>query len=64
VVDLAGLPVLALAQVVAHRAQLPLLSRLPALAKVPLPVPVRVPAVGPLVVEREVLLHLLSRPSF
>jgi hypothetical protein len=42
VVDLARLPVLALAQVVArraHRVQRPLLARLPVLAKVPLPAP-------------------------
>ena len=42
VVDLAHLPVLALAQVVvrrAHRVQLPLQARLPVLARAPLPVP-------------------------
>ena len=61
VVDLAHLPVLALAQVVArraHRVQLPLLARLPVLAKAHLPV------VAHLVVEPEVPLHLLSRQSF
>ena len=63
----ADLPVLALAQVVAHRVQLPLLALLLLLlAKAHLPVP----AVGPvvvalavLVVEREVLQHLRSRRS-
>jgi hypothetical protein len=61
VVDLAHLPVLALAQVVArraHRVQLPLLARLPVLAKAHLPV------VAHLVVEPEVPLHLLNRQSF
>ena len=61
VVDLAHLPVLALAQVVArraHRVQLPLLARLPVLAKAHLPV------VAHLVVEPEVPLHLLSLQSF
>jgi hypothetical protein len=61
VVDLAHLPVLALAQVVArraHRLRLPLLVRLLVLAKAHLPV------VAHLVVEPEVPLHLLSRQSF
>jgi hypothetical protein len=61
VVDLAHLPALAPAQVVvrrAHRVQLPLLALLPVLAKAHLPV------VAHLVVEPEVLLHLLSRQSF
>jgi hypothetical protein len=54
------LPVLALAQVVArrtHRVQLPLLARLPVLAKAHLPV------VAQLVVEPEAPGHLLSRQS-
>ena len=54
VVDLAHLPVLALARVVArrvHRVQLPLLARLPVLAK------------AHLVVEPAVLVDLLSRHS-
>ena len=62
VVDLAQLPVLALAQVVARRAhqvQLPLLARLLVLAKAQLPV------VAHLVVEAAVPLELLlSRQSF
>ena len=62
VVDLAHLPVLALAQVVArraHRLQLPRLARLPVLAKAHLPV------VAHLVVEPAVPLALpLSRQSF
>ena len=62
VVDLAHLPVLALAQVVvrrAHRVQRPLLVRLLVLAKAHLPV------VEHLVVEPEgPLQHLLSRLSF
>jgi hypothetical protein len=78
VVDRAYLPVLA------HRVQLPLLARLPVLAKAHLPAPAlrsvvvdlahllvlvplvlaRVPVVGHLVVEPEVLLHLRSRQSF
>ena len=61
VVDLAHLPVLALAQVVArraHRVQLPLLARLPVLAKAHLPV------VAHLVVEARLPRHLLSRQSF
>ena len=72
VVDLAHLPVLALAQVVgrrAHRVQLPLLARLPVLAKAHLPVLVPpvlagLPVLADLVVEPEVLRHLLSRQSF
>ena len=72
VVDLAHLPVLALAQVVArraHRVQLPLLARLPVLVKARLlvlvpPVLAGLPVLADLVVEREVLLHLLSRRSF
>jgi hypothetical protein len=72
VVDLAHLPVLALAQVVARRAhqvQLPLLARLPVLAKAHLPVPalrsVVVGLVAHLVVEPAVPLELLlSRQSF
>jgi hypothetical protein len=68
VVDLAHLPVLALAQVArrAHRVQLPLLRRLPVLAKAHLPVPaVRSVVVGlaHLVVAPAVLLHLRSRQS-
>jgi hypothetical protein len=55
VVDLAHLPVLARR---AHRVQLPLLARLPVLAKAHLPV------VAHLVVEPEVPLPLLSRQSF
>ena len=62
VLDLAHLPVLALAQVVArraHRVQLPLLARLLVLAKAQLPV------VAHLVVEPAVPLELLlSRQSF
>ena len=73
VVDLAHLPVLALAQVVvrrAHRLQLPLLARLLVLAQAPLPVLVPVvlaglPVLAHLVVEPEgPLQHLLSRRSF
>ena len=70
VVDLAQLPVLALAQVVARRArrmQLLLLARLPVLAKAHPPVPalrsVVVGLVAHLVVEPEVPLHLLSHQS-
>ena len=70
VADLAHLPVQALAQVAARRARrapLPLLARLPVVAKAHLPVrahPVvlaRVPVVAHLVVA--VPLHLLSRQS-
>ena len=73
VVDLAHLPVLALAQVVArraHRVQLPLLARLPVLAKAHLRVLVplvlaRLPVVAPLVVEPALPVELLlSRQSF
>ena len=72
VVDLAHLPVLALAQVVArraHRLQLPLLARLPVLAKAPLPVLVPpvlagLPVLADLVVEPEVPVHLRSHRSF
>jgi hypothetical protein len=72
VVDLAHPPVLALAQVVArlvHRVPLPLLARLPVLAKAHLPVPERrsvvVGLVAHLVVEPAVPLQLLlSRQSF
>ena len=66
VVDLAHLPVRARR---AHRVQLPLLARLPVLAKAHLPVPelrsVVVGLVAPLVVEPAVPLELLlSRQSF
>ena len=76
VVDLAHLPVLALAPVLARRAhqvQLPLLARLPLLAKAHLPVPAlrsvvvglaQLPVVAHLVVEPEAPVHLLSRQSF
>jgi hypothetical protein len=79
VVDLAHLPVLALAQVVArraHRVQLPLLARLLVLAKAPLPVPPQPRIRGPLVLAGPpdlaglvvapavALQHLLSRQSF
>ena len=76
VADLAHLPVLALAQVVArraHRVQLPLLARLPVLAKAHLPVLVPLvldgrPVLADLVVEPEGPLehplNLLSRQSF
>ena len=73
VVDLAHLPVLALAQVVArrvHRARLPLPARLLVLTKAPLPVLVRVLAglrvPAHLVVEPVVAVQhlLLSRQSF
>ena len=79
VVDLVHLPVLALAQVLWRRVQLPLLARrlLLLLARAHLPVPVVValavpvllvlaglPVLADLVVAPEVLLHLLSRQSF
>jgi hypothetical protein len=71
VVDLAHLPVLALAQVVARRARrvhLPLLVRLLVLAKAPLPVLVLglagLRVLARLVVEAAVPPHLLSRQSF
>jgi hypothetical protein len=72
VVDLAHLPVLALAQVVvrrAHRVQLPLLARLLLVARAHLPVVAHLPVwAQPLVAARRVveavpLQHLLSRQS-
>ena len=74
VVDLAHLPVLALAQVAArraHRVQLPLLPRLPAKAHLPVPALrsvvvglAQVPVVAHLVVEPVVAVERLSRQSF
>ena len=71
VVDLAHLPVLALAQVVARRAQRPLWRRLPVLARAHRPVRAdlvvlaRVPVVAHLVVAQAVPLQLLlSRQLF
>ena len=65
VVELAHLPVLALAQAVArraHRGQLPLLARLPVLAKAHL----RVPALRSVVVDLAqlpVVVHLVVEPA-
>jgi hypothetical protein len=74
VVDLAHLPVLALAQVVArraHRVQLPLLRRLPAKAHLPVPALrsvvvglAQLPVVAHVVVEPAVPVERLSRQSF
>ena len=70
VVDLAHLPVLALAQVVARRVQLPLLPRLPAKAHLPVPALrsvvgglAQVPVVAHVVVEPAVAVERLSRQS-
>ena len=61
----ARLLVLALAQVLAHRVQLPLLARLPVLAKAHPPVPALRSVVVGLVVEAAVAVELLlSRQSF